>query len=323
MGANLLRVAAIQPICKPGPVADNIAHLETLVGQAAANGAQLALLPERFPEAFQFDETAWLAGSPRGGKVEAWITNMARKHSLYLGGSYLEANGDGFFNTFVLASPDKGVIGRVGKDHPCSLESYFFQPNPGPQTIDTALGRIGVAICYDNSLRVVWDHLLAEGFDLLLMPMCAPTPMRNILYNEKKIIAYHNVLKHAATRMAQQHGVPVIMANKAGPWDTPLPGWLPDVHSTFPGFSHIADSDGNELARLDAEEGVVAATVTLDPARKHLRLAPEADRYRPWAMSVPSDYKTFAIFEFFGRRSYNKSPRRVEMVRRAVREDAQ
>jgi N-carbamoylputrescine amidase len=247
---------------------------------------------------------------------------MAHKHGLYLGGSYLQADGDDFFNTFILASPDKGILGRVGKDHPCSVEAYIFQPRPGAQTIDTPLGRIGVAICYDNTLRVVWDRLLAEGFDLLLMPMCAPTPERNILYNEKKITAYHNSFKNGATLMAQQHGVPAIMANKAGPWDTPLPGWLPDVHSTFPGFSHIADSDGNELARLDAEEGVIVAEVKLDPARKHLHLVPDADRYRPWVVPVPSDYKTFAIFEFFGRRSYNKSKRRVELVRRAVREDA-
>ena len=55
------------------------------------------------------------------------------------------------------------ILGRVGKDHPCSLEAYTFKPHPGPQVIDTPLGRIGVAICYDNSLRVVWDRLLAEG----------------------------------------------------------------------------------------------------------------------------------------------------------------
>lgn len=322
MTAKSLQVAAVQPVCRPGPVADNLAHLEELIGEAATRGAELALLPERFPEAFQFDDSAWLAASPANGKVATWLTEMSRKYRLYLGGSFLQARGDDFFNTFILAGPDEGIIGRVGKDHPCSLEAYTFRPQPGPQVIDTALGRIGVAICYDSSLRVVWDRLLAEGFDLLLLPMCAPTPQRNIFYNARRIAAYHDSFRNGATLLATRLGVPVIMANKAGPWVTPLPGWLPPADSGFPGFSHIADSDGRERVRLGAEEGVITAKVTLDPERKHLTLAPDADRYRPWVIPVPSDYKLFGLFEFFGSRAYARHPRRAELAWRAEREDA-
>lgn len=322
MSNKTVRIAAIQPVCRPGPVAKNLAHMETLLNEAVAGGAELVLLPERFPEAFRFDEEAWLAASPADGKVATWLVGMSRKYGLYLGGSFLEARGEDFFNTFILAGPSEGIVGRVGKDHPCALEAFTFRSQPGPQVIDSPLGRIGVAICYDSSLRVVWDRLLAEGFDLLLMPMCAPTPPRRLFYGERRIAAYHDSFRTAATGLATQLGVPVIMANKAGPWDTPLPGWLPDVHSSFPGFSHIADSDGSELARLDAEEGVIVAEVSLDPARKHLTLAPDADRYRPWVVPVPFDYKTFALFEFFGRRNYERNQRRVELARRAVREDA-
>jgi N-carbamoylputrescine amidase len=322
MTAKSLQVAAIQPVCKPGPVAVNLAHLETLISEAAGRGAQLVLLPERFPEAFQFDGSEWLAASPANGKVATWLAEMSRQYSLYLGGSFLEARGEDFFNTFILAGPEEGILGRVGKDHPASLEAYTFKPQPGPQVIDTPLGRVGIAICYDSSLRVVWDRLLAEGFDLLLLPMCAPTPQRNIYYNERRIKGYHDSFRNGATLLAKQLGVPVIMANKAGPWETPLPGWLPPAHSTFPGFSHIADSDGKELARLGGEEGVIIAQVSLDPERKHLSLAPDADRYRPWVIPVPSDYKLFALFEFLGKRAYARNPRRAELAKRAVQEDA-
>jgi N-carbamoylputrescine amidase len=322
MTVTSLRVAAIQPVCGPGPVSDNLAHLETLIGEASSRGADLALLPERFPEAFQFDDSAWLAASPADGKVARWLAGMSRKYRLYLGGSFLEARDDDFFNTFILAGPDEGILGRVGKDHPCSLEAYSFKGQPGAQVIDTPLGRIGVAICYDASLRVVWDRLLAEGFDLLLIPMCAPTPARSLFYGERSIARFHDMFRNAATVLAAQLGVPVIMANKAGPWETPLPGGFPPVRSSFPGFSHIADSDGHERARLDAEEGVITADVVLDPARKHLALAPDADRYRPWVSPVPLVYRLFAIFEFLGRRAYARHPRRIELARRAMREDA-
>jgi N-carbamoylputrescine amidase len=322
MSKKKIRVAAIQPICKPGPVIDNLAHLETLISEAAARGAELALLPERFPEAFRFDESAWLAASPANGKVATWMVDLAHEYGLYLGGSFLEARGEDFYNTFLLSSPKEGIIGRVGKDHPCSLEAYTFKPQPGAQVIDSPLGRIGVAICYDCSLRIVWDRLLAEGFDLLLLPMCAPTPPRSIFYGKRRIAAYHETYRRGATLLAEQYGVPAIMANKTGPWETPLPGWLPAVHSAFPGFSHITAADGSELARLDAQEGVIVAEVYLDPERKHLLLAQDAERYRPWVVSVPSDFKTFALFEFFGRRNYERNPQRMELARRAVLEDA-
>ena len=140
---------------------------------------------------------------------------------------------------------------------------------------------------------------------------------------DSRIAVYHASLHDGATLLARQFGVPVVMANMSGPWKTPLPGWLPDVHFSFPGFSHIADSDGSEKARLGAEEGRVVAEVTLDPTRRHLTLIPDADRYRPWVVPVPSDYKTSAVFEFFGRRNYRRNQRRVELARRALREDAQ
>jgi N-carbamoylputrescine amidase len=202
------------------------------------------------------------------------------------------------------------------------LEAYTFKPQPGAQVIDSPLGRIGVAICYDCSLRVVWDRLLAEGFDLLLLPMCAPTPPRSIFYSKRRIAAYHETYRKGATLLAEQYGVPAIMANKTGPWETPLPGWLPAVHSDFPGFSHITGADGRELARLDAQEGVIVAEISLEPERKQLALAQDAERYRPWVVPVPSDFKTFALFEFFGQRNYEYNPRRMELARRAVLEDA-
>jgi predicted amidohydrolase len=84
MAVKTLQVAAIQPVCRPGSVADNLAHLEELIGEAATHGAELALLPECFPEAFQFDDPAWLAASPANGKLTTWLTEMSRKYRLYL-----------------------------------------------------------------------------------------------------------------------------------------------------------------------------------------------------------------------------------------------
>ncbi len=47
----------------------------------------------------------------------------------------------------------------------------------------------------------------------------------------------------------------------------------------LPGHATIADSDGTVMGRLDDSEGVLTATVTLDPARKVRTRPPTYGRY--------------------------------------------
>lgn len=307
MEFNQLCLAAIQIISINGKVAENLANAAYWADQAANQGAELVLLPELFSIGFELNTNMWQCAEPQGGPTESWLTETAHRHSFYIGGSYLEQRRGDFYNTFVLAGPG-GILGRVRKRHPCALESYLFKGGDDPHTIDTPLGRIGVAICYDSSLREVWDRLLDNSPDLLLMPMSAPTPVRTLLYNQKKIDAYHASFYDGATQSARLLGIPIAMSNKWGEWDTTLPG-LPGrifgrQRSSFPGFTHIADSNGQEAARITADEGVAVARVYLDPSLKRSSLPKERDRFRPWVSQVPAEYRFFGIFESMGRRWY-------------------
>lgn len=300
-----------------GRVAENLARAGLWAEQAARQGAELVLLPELFAIGFELNAHTWSSAEPQGGLTELWLTETARTHALYIGGSYLERRGDDFFNTFALSGP-RGVVGRVRKRHPCSLEAYIFKGGDDAHVIETPLGRIGVAICYDGSLREVWDRLLADNPDLLLMPMSAPTPVKTMLYNQRKIDAFHASFSDGATESARLIGIPCAMSNKCGEWDTTLPGLIPPLllghqRSRFPGFTHIANSDGHEVARVADGEGFAVATVSLDPALKHLSLPQERDRFRPWIASVPAEYRFFGVFEALGRRWYAKKvPRRQQ-----------
>lgn len=315
MNATTLTLAAIQMESQNGAVAGNLARAGRWADEAARQDAELVLLPELFSTGFEINANAWRSAEPQGGPTESWLAATARRHGFHIGGSYLEARGEDFFNTFALAAPDGTIAGRVRKAHPCSFEAYAFKGGDDPHVIPTALGRIGVAICYDSSLRAVWDDILAADPDLVLMPMSAPTPMKNILYTQKRIDAFHAAFHDGATGCAAGTGVPVAMANKWGPWETALPGIWPRQVSRFPGFSHIADGDGKEVARMGKGEGVIVATVRLDPARKHLALPPESERYRPWITAVPSDFKLFGWFETLGRRWYRRHPERTRLAR--------
>ena len=308
MSTRRLRLAAIQMASESGRVCENLARAAQAAGHAAAQQAELVLLPELFSTGFEINTHAWRAAEPQGGPSECWLAAAARRHGNLIGGSYLEARGDDFFNTFALAGP-QGILGRVRKRHPCAVEAYVFLGGDDPHVIDTPLGRIGVAICYDSSLRDVWDRLLADAPDLLLMPMSAPSPMRTMLYGQDRIDAFHDSFRDGATQGARLLGIPCAMSNKWGPWDTLLPGWLPPLalghpRSHFPGFTHIADSDGCEVARVADGEGVAVAEVCLDPSRKRPAFPPERDRFRPWIAAVPPEYRLFHLFEAAGRRWY-------------------
>lgn len=316
MNERTLQVAAVQMESRNGDIAGNLARATRWTDEAARQGAQLVLLPELFSTGFQLDAPAWQHAEPQGGPSERWLAETARRHGLHIGGSYLEARGEDFFNTFALAAPDGSIAGRVRKSHPCSLEAYVFKAGHDPHVIDTALGRIAVAICYEGSLRAVWDEILASDPDLLLLPMSAPTPMPNLLYTQRRIDAYHAAFRDAATAAGKRHGVPTVLVNKWGPWSTTLPGFWPTQTSRFPGLSHIADSDGREVARMADEEGVIVATVRLAPTRKRLDVDPERDRYKPWALPVPWDFKLFPWFEALGRRWYGRHPKRARLARR-------
>src|SRR5574343_109508 len=167
-------VAVVQSPGEPG--ADHLELLAGLIGDAAQQGAQLVLLPELFAMPYHFESAAWAWATPRKGAIEMFLQATAKKAGVFLGGTYLEACGSDFFNTFALAGPGGELVGRVGKAHPCSFERWLFAPSPGPQVIACVLGRVGVAICYDNALRAIADRLLAERPDLWLMPMSAPMP---------------------------------------------------------------------------------------------------------------------------------------------------
>lgn len=318
MTARTLKVAAIQMESRNGDVAGNLARAGRWADAAARQGAQLVLLPELFSTGFEINANAWRSAEPRGGATESWLSATASRHGFHIGGSYLEARGEDFFNTFALAAPDGTIAGRVRKAHPCSFEAYAFKGGEDPRVIPTALGRIGVAICYDGCLRATWDDMLPRDPDLVLMPLSAPAPMKTFFYGRKRIDAFLAAFRTAATDTAAGLGIPVLLANKWGPWDTTLPGIWPRQTSHFPGFSHIADSDGREGARMGDGEGVIVAPVHLAPERKRLSLRPEAEGFRPWIFEVPPEFKFFRWFEALGRRWYARHPDRARLAKQAA-----
>jgi N-carbamoylputrescine amidase len=269
-GARTLRVAAVQT-----PAAESVsAGLERatpLVQRAAMQAAELVLLPELMAVHYVFTEEMWESGEPTNGPTVEWLSDLARSLRIWLGTSFLEATGEDFYNTFVLVGPTGEEAGRVRKQTPAMYEPWFFRGEAGSHVIRTDLGTIGVGICNDNHRSYLPALLQRAGADLVLMPHCWPLPTKaSGAISERDIERWHKIQSGLAPLYAKLLGVPAVFVNKVGPYASPAPrNWLPaSTGMAFPGHATIADSDGTVRAELGESEGIVTASVTLDPARK-------------------------------------------------------
>jgi len=155
-----MRVAAIQTIAG-GDVAENLAQAELLVRAAAAEGAQLIVLPEYFG-ILGAHATDKLAVKERdgAGPQQDFLRRMAHEHRVtIIGGSVPIASDDpGRVRSACLVyGPDGARIARYDKIHlfrfTSGAEDYdetrTIQPGDAVVAFDSSCGRVGLSICYD------------------------------------------------------------------------------------------------------------------------------------------------------------------------------
>jgi N-carbamoylputrescine amidase len=300
-----LKLGVVQMDSQVGQVAANLDHAEVLVEEAARLGAQIVLTPELLPSGYTLTEALWQFAERFRGPTVAWLKRAAKRHGIFLGTTFLEVEGEDFYNTFALAGPDGSIAGRVRKNPPASLEAYFYRSGSDAHAIETPLGRIGVGICFENLL---YEHILdlqRSSVDLVLQPMAAgrPKPMKH-----GDIELFDSMVCRCAPYHARALGVPVAMANRTGPIHTELPGGYGDFDSTFPGRSRIVDSDGRVKAKMRGEEGVIVAQVALSPRRKRTG---RPRRYGGmWAFPMPWFAYIWPETQHLGEADYAVNPRR-------------
>ena len=305
--SKTIRVAAVQMNCDPGKIDRNLAHAAQLTESAVAKGAKLVLLPELMPSGYMATEEIWASAETINGNSVKWLLSTAKRFGIYLGFSFLEAEGEDFYNSFVLSSPEGKLLGRVRKNPPASIEAYFYKAGSDSHVIETELGRIGVGICYENLLHDHMCFLHRENVDLVLLPTAAGRPMPFIPGDVKR---FEKMLINSRAIFAKALGVSVIMANRVGPLETELPGKLPYLKSSFPGLSSIMDSDGATKGELGEEEGIIVADVCLGQNAKHER---EPKRYgKLWAVPVPWYAFLWPLTQKWGEQSYATNIRRKE-----------
>lgn len=310
-----LNAAVAQITCKDGVVMANLEHASELLLQGVTNGAQLVLFPEFMSQGYRLTPEIWDSAEPFDGPTVNWLRETARKHNIFVGSSFLELRDGNFFNTFALASPGGKIAGKVYKRNPSMWEAYFFLGEKGPQYIDTEIGRIGVGICFDNHTYEVASAIRESRIDLMLMPhsYCTPT-VENKMTSKADIDRLNNLPCRVARLYNEWFGVPVIMCNKSGSWDSPVPKTILGVPRdfSFSGRSMIIDSDGSIRVALGEEEKIAGGLITLDTSRKRDSKIPKHSRY---IYPGPIGREIIRFMEWKGRRSYKSSSIRKEKAK--------
>jgi N-carbamoylputrescine amidase len=253
-----LRIAVIQMRSSDHDIDGNLRRATTFAEKAAARGAQLVLFPEFMATGSYLYFDTWDSAEPTNGKTVQWLKSTSRRLHVWLGTSFLEADGADFNDTFVLTTSEGAEAGRVRKQVPAEAEGYFFRGYGGSHVLNTAIGRIGVGICAESFYCFLASQMRNESADLILMPHAAPD-----MSESGGLPSPPGT--HLASWYARKLGVPVAMVNKVGRSYKPPPN---EIKGFFPGLSAIVDSDGVVVESMDDTEGIGIADVTMDPHRK-------------------------------------------------------
>jgi predicted amidohydrolase len=251
-----IKIACIQTQPTIGNVEANVAHSIALIDRAVGLGARLVVLPELCNSGYMFQsrEEAFAASEPvpAGLTVRAWSETAAR-HKLHLVAGICERDGAKLFNSAVLIGP-AGYIGTFRKVHLWNEENLYFEPGDlGFPVFHTAIGRIGMAICYDGWFPEAYRLCALQGADIV----CVPTNWVPIPGQAEGREAMANILAMAA---AHSNSIYIACADRVGT----------ERGQPFEGQSLIVGYTGWPVAgpaSRDREE-ILVAEVALGEARR-------------------------------------------------------
>jgi predicted amidohydrolase len=248
-----LQVALGQMDIVLGEPEANLQTVQKLVARAAAQGAQLLLLPELWGSGYDLTRAGDLADEINTGLFAA-VAALARHHRTAICGSLLEwvADEQRAYNTATLYDADGALRGVYRKIHRFGLmdEDRYLGAGEDAPVFSTAWGDVSLAICYDLRFPELFRHYALDGARLILLPSEWPV---------QRIEHWRTLVRARAI----ENQCVVVACNRVGA----------DRANTFGGHSVVVDAWGNMLVEGDTAEDLLFATVDLavvDDARSRI-----------------------------------------------------
>jgi nitrilase len=269
---DTVRVAAVQATPVILDADATIDKTARLLGEAAEQGAQLAVLPETFVPLYPSNSWARQAAS-FGGFDELWerlwensvdvpgplvdrLADACREHSIHcaIGVNERESERPGsLYNTLLLIGP-QGLVWKHRKLMPTHHEKLFHGLGKGDdlQVADTPLGRIGGLICWENRMPLARYAMYRGGPQIWLAPTA-----------DDSDVWIANMRHIAVESGAFVVGAPQYIPRSAFPDDFPIE--LPEHEVFGRGGALIVEPDEGEIIAgpLYDQEGIVVADCDL------------------------------------------------------------
>jgi N-carbamoylputrescine amidase len=242
-----LVVGAVQIACSDDLNA-NLNKLELHVRSAAARGAKLVVLQELFEGSYfcvDIDAKHMSRAKPlENHSTISRFSSLARELGVVLPVSLFERDGARCFNSLVMIDADGRALKTYRKSHipdspGYSEKFYFADGDTGFMVQETAVGKIGAGICWDQWFPEAARAMVLGGADILIYPTA--------IGSEPSYLAWDS--RDHWQRVMQGHSganlTPLIAANRVGV-ETGETGSI-----IFYGSSFITDFTGAKAAEAD------------------------------------------------------------------------
>lgn len=263
----MMRVAVGQVGSAMFDTVASLQRVERMCRQAGAAGAKLLVLPEAlvggYPKGLTFGATIgnrtyegrnlflryWNSSIVCPGEETEMLAGWAKELGLHIVIGVIERGGSTLYCTSLVFSPGRGLIAKHRKLMPTAMERLVWGLGDGStmEAVDTEIGCIGVAICWENYMPLYRQHLYEQGVQI----WCAPTvDPREMWQATMRHIAYEGrcfVLSACQT------------LTKAD-W----PDDLRTAGGEIDGRSLIVSPQGQIIAGPLAKEGLLTAEIDMD-----------------------------------------------------------
>jgi beta-ureidopropionase len=245
--------AAVTQVAWTGDKESMIRRHEELTRSAAGQGVQVIGFQELFygPYFGVVQDPGYYAYAEPvpGPTTERFQALASQLKMVIILPVYEVANAGEYYNTAAVIDADGTLLGRYRKHHipqlPAFGEKFYFRPgNSGYPVFTTAVGRVGVYICYDRHFPEGWRELGLNNAQLVFNPSATKPGLSNRLWE----------LEQPAAAAANQYFIAA--SNRIGQESAEFGPEAP----RFYGSSYFVDPRGNfvgEVASADTEAIVV------------------------------------------------------------------
>ncbi len=252
---NIVRAAIIQADWTGDKDSMLDKHVK-LAKEAAADGAQVLCFQELFyaPYFCQVQENDHFeyAEPVPDGPTTKLMQELAKETGMVMVVPMFEMEQEGFYyNTAAVIDADGSYLGKYRKTHIPHVkgfwEKFYFRPgNLGYPIFDTAVGRIGVYICYDRHFPEGWRALGLAGAKIVFNPSATSRGLSMYLWN----------LEQPASAVANEYFIGAI--NRVGK--------EPFGDNDYYGSSYFVNPRGQVVGDpgSDTDEEVVVRDLDLD-----------------------------------------------------------